>query len=313
MATDASTRPAETGRSVSTYRTLKERAAALARRAGRATVYSSLYIALVAVTEVVIATVLLSLPLTLAPAVVGLVTFAVYATDRLADADTDAVSNPRQAAFVRRHGDVLYLLASASYALAVTLSLLGGPVAFGITLLPGVFWVLYASDWVPNVGLHIRRLKQVFVVNSAVVALAWAVTLTFLPLAFADAPLSPAVGVVFLYFLLRSFVDTEIPNVRDVDADRLTDVATVPVVLGVRRTRHVLYGVDLGTLALVALAAAAGLLSVGLAAALGVGLVYSLGLVAAVGRVDDEELLSKLPECEYLLVALALAAVVGVV
>jgi 4-hydroxybenzoate polyprenyltransferase len=275
-------------------------------RAGRALLYSSAYISLVAMTEVAVATVLLSLPLTLAPVVVGLVTFAVYTGDRLADADTDEVSNPRQAAFVRRHGDVLYLLTAAAYALAVTLSILGGPVALAITLLPGVFWVLYASEWIPDVGLHVDRLKQVLVVNSGVVALAWAVTLTFLPLAFADAPVTPTVGVVFAYFFLRSFVDTELPNVRDVDADRATDVATLPVAVGVRRTRHVLYGVDVGTLGLVACATAAGVVHPALSVALAVGLLYSIGITSFLGRFEDEALLAKLPECEYVFVGVAL-------
>lgn len=291
------------------YRTVITWLTAHAVRAGRALVYSSAYITLVAVTEVGIAMTLLSLPLTPAPVVVGLVTFAVYTIDRVADADTDAVSNPRQAAFARRHGDVLYLLAVVAYALGVTLSVLGGPVAFAVTLLPGVFWLLYASDWLPELGGSVRRLKQVFVLNSAVVALAWAVTLTFLPLAFAPGSRvePPLVAVVFAYFFLRSFVDTEVPNVRDVEADRSTGVATMPVVLGVRRTRRALYGVDLGTLGLVAFATVTGLVPAALGVALGVGLGYSLGITAFLGRFEDDGLLAKLPECEYLFVAVALA------
>jgi 4-hydroxybenzoate polyprenyltransferase len=182
-------------------------------------------------------------------------------------------------------------------------------VALTITLLPGAFWLLYASDVLRGVGLRISRLKQVLVVNSAVVALAWAVTLTFLPLAFADGPvaITPRVAVVFAYFFLRSFVDTELPNVPDVAADRATDVDTLPVVFGVRRTRHALYGVDLATLGLVGYATLAGLVPVALATALVVGLGYSLGITAFLGRFEDEALLAKLPECEYLVVAVALA------
>ncbi|MFC7046109.1 UbiA family prenyltransferase [Halobacteriaceae archaeon GCM10025711] len=130
------------------------------------------------------------------------------------------------------------------------------------------------------------------------------------PLAFADAPVTPAVGVVFAYFFLRSFVDTELPNVHDVEADRAIGVATIPVVFGVRRTRQVLYGVDLLTASLVGFAALAGYLSTALAGALLVGLVYSLGVTSLVGRIDDEELLSHAVEFEYVVVAVALAPVV---
>jgi len=41
--------------------------------------------------------------------VVGLITFAVYANDRIADADADARDKPGQVAFVRRHEDALYV------------------------------------------------------------------------------------------------------------------------------------------------------------------------------------------------------------
>jgi 4-hydroxybenzoate polyprenyltransferase len=294
------------------YRQLTTRLCEQTHRTGQTLVYSSVFIALIAMTEVAIAMLLLSLPLNIAPVVVGLVTFAVYSGDRLADADTDEISNPKQAAFMRRHGDVLYVLVAVSYALAVTLSVLGGPLALALTLTPGAFWVLYATDWVPDAGFRVRRLKQVVVLNSAVVALAWAVTLTFLPLAFADEPVTLSAAVVFGYFFLRSFVDTEVPNVRDVDADRQTDVATLPVRLGVRRTRYALYGVDVGTLALVGYATTVGVLPVAMSTALVVGLLYSVGIITLVGRFEDEGLLARLPECEYVFVAVTLLIALGV-
>jgi len=92
------------------------------------------------------------LPPSPAAVVVGLVVFAVYTNDRLADVDTDVMSNPGQAAFVRRHRDVLYVLASIAYGLAVALSVLGGPIALAVALLPGVFWVCYATNWIPGAG-----------------------------------------------------------------------------------------------------------------------------------------------------------------
>lgn len=275
-------------------------------RAGDVLVYSSAYLAVIAMVEVSLAMVLLSLPPNPAPVVVALVTFAVYANDRVADADTDAVSDPERSAFVRRHGNVLSTLASVSYGLAVALSVLGGPVAFAVTLLPGLFWVAYAADWVPAVCARVGRLKDVLVVNSAVVALAWATTLTVLPVAFTGATATPATAAVFGYFLLRSFVDTEIPNVGDVAADRAIGVDTLPVVFGVPATRRALYGVDLCTAALVGYAAYAGHLPALSVAALGVGLAYSVGVTGLLGRVDND-LLSLASECEYLVVAVAVA------
>lgn len=276
-------------------------------RAGDALVYSSAYLAFIAMAQVAIVMVLLSLPPNLAPVVVGLVTFSVYANDRLEDVDTDAKTHPEQAAFIRRHQGWLYPLAAIAYGLAVSISVLGGPVALVITILPGVFWILYATDWIPDAGIHVRRLKELFIVNSAVVALAWAVSLTFLPIAFADAAITPAVVVVFCYFFLGTFVNVEIPNVRDMDGDRAIGVATMPTVFGVRRTRQVLYGIDIFVAGILVSAVLGDYLSVYLAAALLVGLVYSLGVTALIGRYENNRLLTIAAESEYVFVALAIA------
>ncbi|NIB99275.1 hypothetical protein [Halobacterium sp. R2-5] len=113
-----------------------------AKRLWNTLVYSSAYLSVITVVEVGIAMAVLSLPLSPAPLVVGLVTFAVYANDRIADVDDDAVDKLAQAAFVRRHRDALYVAAAAAYGTALAVSMLGGPLA----LLPGGFWVLYATD-----------------------------------------------------------------------------------------------------------------------------------------------------------------------
>ncbi|WP_186313311.1 UbiA family prenyltransferase [Halorubrum salsamenti] len=293
------------------------------------------FVAAIAAIETVIATVLLGVPLSPAPAVVGLVAFAVYTVDHVSDAAADARSTPERARIARRYGDQLMVAAAVAYGFALALATVGGPLALGVALLPGAFWIAYASDWLPNLGRAVRsitpdgdfgtglrlpRLKEVPVVSSVVVASGWALAVTLLPLAFAGsvalgpaspgaAPIGPAVAVAFAYFLLRSFVDAELPNVRDVEADAAAGVATLPIVLGVARTRRVLYGVDTATAATLAAATAAGVLAPGVAAALGVGIAASLGVTALAGRVANDAVLGIAPDCSYLVVAVALVFV----
>lgn len=274
-------------------------------RAGNVLIYSSAYLAFIAMIEVTIVMVLLSLSPNPAPVVLGFVAFSVYASDKIVDVDTDAATNPEQANFIRRHKNTLYVLAAISYGLAVSLSVLGGPVALTITLLPGIFWVLYATNWIPDIGIHIQRLKEVLVLNSAVVALAWAISLTFLPLAFADANINSTTAFVFIYFFLRSFVDTEIPNIRDVDSDRAIGVKTLPVVLGVEWTRRVIYGVDFLTAVLIMFGVIYGNFHFYLSVPLLVGIGFSLCLTWCFGRYGDGELFAVMTELEYLVVALS--------
>lgn len=300
----------------SSYRSGLARLTLGARRLGNGLVYSSLFMAFVAAVEVGIATALLGVTLTPAPLVVGLITFAVYTIDSVADADSDVRTNPGRANFARRYADQLMMAAAVAYGLAVAISIVGGPVALALALLPGTFWALYASDWLPSIGRAVNRfvgevprLKDVLLVNSLLVALGWAIALTLLPLAFADAAVTPTVGVVFAYFLFRSFVDTELPNVRDVEADAAIGVATLPVVVGITWTRRVLYGVDLGTAVLVTVAAWFGLLAWPFAIALLFGVAISVGVIGFVGRTSETRLFGIAPDCSYLVVGIAIGAV----
>lgn len=269
-------------------------------RVGNALVYSSTYLAVIGMAEVLIVMYLLSLPMSPAPLVVGLITYAIYTNDRLVDIDSDAASNPDRTAFVVEYRVPLYVSAALAYGVAVALSAFGGPIAFGITILPAAVWVLYAIDWVPTGGFSFQRLKEILFVNSVLVAAAWAVTIVFLPVAYANTGLTPTVGIIFLYFLLATFVNTEIANVRDIASDQTAGVSTLPVVLGIERTRSVLYGITLLTAGILGLAHVVGLLSTVAVGILSVGLVGLFGVIAGVGRIENETGLSLAAECTRL-------------
>ncbi|WP_262180236.1 UbiA family prenyltransferase [Haloarcula laminariae] len=261
--------------------------------------FSSAYLAIIAAAEVLIVTELLSLPLTPAALVAGLLTFAVYGNDRVADLETDERTTPARTAFVQRYHRLLYALSAAAYGLAVALAVLGGPAAFGLALVPGVAWLCYAQDWLPSIG-QVKRLKQVFVLNSVLVAGAWALVIVFLPMAFAEGPIPPAAGVIFLFFFLSSFIRVEIPNVRDRVGDREIGVKTLPVVLGVRGTRYALYGVSGLAGALLVTAFVEGLLALPELAWLLVSVVYLAVIVAGLGRTDNNGGLTVAAECSRL-------------
>lgn len=267
-------------------------------------VYTSLYLAGIAVAESVIVIVLLDLPLSLAPIVIGLLVFAVYVNDQLIDLENDDIVNTRERNYIARHKDVLYVLASVSYGIALSLSVWGGLLSFAIALIPGIAWILYASDIMSDItswaGIGLRQVKDVFLLNTGLVAIAWSVTLVFIPLGFADGMALSTVLTLFGYFLLRVFKNTEISNIPDRAKDREHGVATLPTVFGVRRTRWVLHGIDGVTAGLLMFAVVRGYLPDVLSLALFAGIVYSTGVVGLVGKYHDREVLTRLAEYEYL-------------
>jgi len=254
--------------------------------------YSSAYLATLAALEVIMVQLLLSLPVTLAPIVVGLTTFAIYANDRLVDLTSDAISNPQRTEFARQYQGVLYVAAAIAYGIAVTLSVLGGPLALGLTLIPGIAWVLYAVDWVPTGNTPFYRLKEIIVVNSAIIAVAWSVTIVFLPIAFAGSTITPETWVVFGYLTLGTFICAEISNARDIKSDIESNVSTLPVVLGVHRTKHVLYGISLLMAVMVSFSTMSGYLTIISAVALLIGLGSLISIISLLGRDNIDQSLS---------------------
>ena len=287
------------------------------------------FTALVAAVEVALVTAALGVPSSTAPVAVGLVAFAVYAADHVADAEGDAGSTPARARVALRYGDQLMAAAAVSYGLAVALAIGAGPAALALVLLPGAVWIGYASDWLPAVGdllaplgdrvgplgdVSVPRLKDVFLLNSAAVALAWAVAVVAAPLAFAGVSVgpteTPTVALLFAYVAVRSFVDVEVPNVRDVAADAARGVATLPVVYGVSGTRRILFGVDAVAAGLLAATAATGGASPTALAALGVGLAVSVAVTALADRLGGAAL-GVGPDCSYLVAGAVLLALGG--
>ncbi|WP_049911056.1 UbiA prenyltransferase family protein [Halorubrum coriense] len=278
------------------------------------------FTALVAAVEVAIATAALGVPASTAPVAVGLVAFSVYAADHVADAAGDVGSTPQRARIALRYGDQLMLAAAVSYGLAVALAVGAGPAALALVLVPGAVWVGYATDWLPTVAalvappgsVSVPRLKDVFLLNSAAVALAWAVAVVAAPMAFAGVPVdptdAPTVALLFAYVAARSFVDVEVPNVRDVATDAAQGVSTLPVVYGVAGTRRILFGVDAVAGGLLVAVVATDAASGGVVAALAAGLVVSVTVTALADRLDGSTL-GVAPDCSYLVAGAVLLAI----
>jgi len=180
---------------------------------------------------------LLGVTTPLAPLVLGLVSFAVYVANDIADMEEDGVNCPDHSSFVAEHTWLVAAVATGAVVLGCGLTLwAGGRVAFAVSLVPLAAGVPYSLPVAPG-G---RRLKDIFAVNTALVSLAWAITLTGVPLALAGRGVSPVALAVCLFFFLRSFVSVETFNVRDIEGDARAGVDTLPVVLGRGRTTRVL-------------------------------------------------------------------------
>ncbi|MGM0590707.1 MAG: UbiA family prenyltransferase [Halobacteriota archaeon] len=272
--------------------------------------YGSVYQWLVAAAKSIVAFALLSVPLNPSLVVAVLVTLTVYTHNQLTDLEEDRVNRPEQAAFAESRRWLLTALSAVSYVLALVISVLGGLASVLLTLLPAVSAYLYGVEWIPVSSVD--RLKEVLVLNTGVVAFAWAVPLAYLPLTFdGELAVVPSV-VVFAFFFLRTFLAVEVFNVRDVEGDRQQGVSTLPVAFGVQRTKYALYALDLLSLLVVAVASAYHVVPAVSAVALAPAIAYSLYVNSRLDDGGNHSRLFAARDLDYAIMAVSLVLVVGI-
>ena len=166
-----------------------------------------------------------------------LVVYSVYSLNRLTDQEEDAVNAPERSVFVKGNERFLLAVAIASYILALALGWIENPFAALILIFPLITGIAYSKNIFSVVG--IPRLKDIFLVKSLAVASSWAVCAAFLPVLYLSGDFIK-LGFIFPFFFIKMFINTVLFDVRDVKGDTLNGVKTIPVVIGIKRTRQVL-------------------------------------------------------------------------
>ncbi|WP_338728547.1 UbiA family prenyltransferase [Haladaptatus sp. DJG-WS-42] len=271
-------------------------------------VHGTLFLGLVGATKIYVVATLLSLSLNPAVIIAFLVSFTVYSHNKLTDLNEDAVNNPDRVAFIKPKKRLFIALSAGAYVLALIVSLFGGIEAFLLTLFPGVSAILYSEPVLPF--FEADRLKEILLVNTSFVAVSWAVPVAFLPLAFAGRATTSASLLVFGFFFIRTFIAGEVLNVRDVEGDRREGITTLPVLVGVKRTQMVLYGLDALSLCLIVGASVLGVFSPVHGFALVPAIAYSACITTSLGADVNFAQLEMVRDFEYFVMALSLSVVV---
>jgi len=165
-----------------------------------------------------------------------LATFSVYNMNRATDVAEDSVNRPEAAG----RGADFYLLPSiVAAALCLLLSASVGALALLVIAATFAASVAYSVRLLPGVP----RFKEVVGVKSVLVALSWGFTGALLPAA--AQPVDPAkIGLAFAYIFIQLLVNTVLCDVCDVEGDVASGVRTLPVALGLGRTRSLLLAVN---------------------------------------------------------------------
>jgi 4-hydroxybenzoate polyprenyltransferase len=164
-----------------------------------------------------------------------LITFAIYHLNKFTDVKEDSINKPEST--VRRSS--YYIVPSIGALLvSLTIGVAEGPFHFGILVTPVIIGVVYSVKFVRAVP----RLKEVVGVKSVAVALSWALTGALLPVTHSVA--FEKVLLVFVYVFVQMLVNTILFDTLDVRGDSVSGVKTIPVVLGLTKTRKLMTAIN---------------------------------------------------------------------
>jgi 4-hydroxybenzoate polyprenyltransferase len=165
-----------------------------------------------------------------------LATFSVYNMNRATDKAEDSVNRPETAS----RGTCFFLIPSITAAmLCLLLSASVGARALSVIATSFIASIAYSVKLLPS----IPRLKEIMGVKSVLVAFSWGFTGALLPAS--TQPVDPMkIVLTFAYISIQLLVNTVLCDVCDVEGDRASGVRTLPVVLGLSRTRNLLLMVN---------------------------------------------------------------------
>jgi 4-hydroxybenzoate polyprenyltransferase len=208
-------------------------------------VYSSVYLSFAAGAMVFISCILQGVTYSLIVASLGmLITYAIYNLNRKTDECEDAINHSHRYAFTKKYEKALYLSGIGAYVLALVISGFYGFSVFFISAIPLMAGLIYSTPLLP-VKCRYRRLKEIPVVKSLLVTIAWALPPALLPVYVSGAAPSIITLAVILFFSSLVFINTVLFDIRDMDGDRALGIHTIPVLLGISRTKTLLTLVNL--------------------------------------------------------------------
>ncbi|MFT4947018.1 MAG: 4-hydroxybenzoate polyprenyltransferase [Natronomonas sp.] len=191
-------------------------------------VHSNLLISLSATSVAVSTTVLADLPLDPVPLfIVFAVTLFVYSFNRLTDLAEDKQNVPKRASFVERYGTALFVAGGTLYLIAT-----GIAIATGIPGAPAMIAPLSVAVLYSVVGV-----KRILFVKNFLVGLSWGM----IPLGvgvYYERLFTVDVLFVFGFITAALTIAAVVFDIKDIDGDQAEGIRTVPIVVGVERTRQ---------------------------------------------------------------------------
>lgn len=166
---------------------------------------------------------------------------AIYNLNLFADQPVILLNQPSRYRFFHKNRTFLKFLNFLSLTTAFICAASLGVVAFLLTVLTLLSGLAYSFTIFPR-SFPGSRLKNLTGLKEFLSSLGWGVVAVLVPASSSgiETPSIISIIVVFLFVFSIMFVRSSLFGIRDIQGDRLVGRETLPVVLGVKRTKYVL-------------------------------------------------------------------------
>lgn len=165
-----------------------------------------------------------------------LITFSIYGLNKLTDIKEDTINLPERSNTIKKIKPILKFSIAFSFILSMLLGLLTNILTLPILLFPLLLGIIYSA----KLSKNFPRLKDISGVKNITIALSWAVGSTFLPVIYLLEKKTILIILVFYFFFLKSYINSILFDVRDVEGDKRSGVRTIPAFLGINKTKNLL-------------------------------------------------------------------------
>jgi 4-hydroxybenzoate polyprenyltransferase len=232
--------------------------------------------------------------------------FGIYNINKGTDEKEDKINHPGRKNFFSKYNYSPSILGLISCIIGLIVAFPVGVRFFILTLVPLISVVLYGMKVIPEGSrLGFRRLKEVTVLKNIIVSAGWSIPIAFLPLAFFHMPLSLTSMAFFPILFFMVFVNTVVFDMSDVAGDRKHKVMTIPVRIGVTRTKYILTVIYIIIALLIVFSVYSGYL-ISLAYLLLFNVFYAFIYLYLFGKIDSYVVCDIMVDGEYLLMALVI-------
>ena len=221
--------------------------------------------------------------------VMFLVVFSVYNLNRKTDEAEDALNHEHRFRITKKFERQFFIAALGAYLIALCIAAFHGIVGFGVVSIPLISGIFYSVPILPKLCGY-RRLKEIPVMKNIVVSLSWALAFSLVPVYLSASTPDAASVIVFLFIFCWTFVASVLPDIRDRTGDSATGVATIPVLVGVERSRSILTMINISTGAIILLLGTKVIPMPGIAIMI-ISLAYSQGCILLIDRTLKNDLL----------------------